>query len=149
MWGNLTKRRLRDKIGVSAAVLWVRHGGVETTHLSHIMTFLALEMVPVSSHYSASLLGAGPVSSPGGSGVWDPDRVGIEQDEVGLSTIKPVYIQFVMGILGGIPATADNLLHLRNTARKLLVTLSGRFGQRVAINLACVPFPCSWGEMLG
>jgi uncharacterized protein (DUF849 family) len=31
---------------------------------------------------------------------------------------KPVYIQFVMGILGGIPATANNLIHLRNTARE-------------------------------
>jgi uncharacterized protein (DUF849 family) len=30
----------------------------------------------------------------------------------------PVYIQFVMGILGGIPATIDNLLFLYNTARK-------------------------------
>jgi len=90
MWGNLTKRRLRNKIGVSAAVSFVRHGGVEATHLSHIMAFLALEMIPVSSHYSASLLGAGAVSRPGGSGVWDPDRVGIEQDEVGLSTIKPI-----------------------------------------------------------
>ena len=28
MWGNLTKRRLKNKIGVSAAVSWVRHGGV-------------------------------------------------------------------------------------------------------------------------
>ena len=33
---------------------------------------------------------------------------------------KPVYIQFVMGILGGIPATADNLLYLRNTAREAI-----------------------------
>ena len=89
MWGNLTKRRLRDKIGVSAALSCVRHGGVETIHLSHIITFLALEMVPVSSHYSASLLGAGAPSSPRGSGVWDPGRVGIEPDEVGLYTIKP------------------------------------------------------------
>jgi len=30
----------------------------------------------------------------------------------------PIYIQFVMGILGGIPAKADNLLFLRNTARE-------------------------------
>jgi uncharacterized protein (DUF849 family) len=31
---------------------------------------------------------------------------------------RPIYIQFVMGILGGIPAKPDNLLFLRNTARE-------------------------------
>ncbi len=90
MWGNITRGRLRNKIGVSAAVSWVRHGGVETTHLTHIMAFLALEMIPVSSHFSASLLGAGAVSSPGGSGVWNPPHIGIEEDEIGLQTIKPI-----------------------------------------------------------
>lgn len=30
---------------------------------------------------------------------------------------KPVYLQFVMGILGGIPASVDNLLFLYNSAR--------------------------------
>jgi uncharacterized protein (DUF849 family) len=33
---------------------------------------------------------------------------------------RPIYIQFVMGILGGMPATVDNLLFVYNTARKLL-----------------------------
>lgn len=32
----------------------------------------------------------------------------------------PVYIQFVLGIMGGIPATVDNLLFLLNTAKSLL-----------------------------
>ena len=31
---------------------------------------------------------------------------------------KPVYLQFVMGILGGIPATPENLIHLYETARR-------------------------------
>jgi len=31
---------------------------------------------------------------------------------------KPVYLQFVMGILGGIPATINNLVYLVNTARE-------------------------------
>ena len=31
---------------------------------------------------------------------------------------KPVYLQFVMGILGGIPATLENLVYLVDTARK-------------------------------
>lgn len=33
---------------------------------------------------------------------------------------KPVYLQFVMGILGGIPATLENLQFLRRTARDAL-----------------------------
>jgi uncharacterized protein (DUF849 family) len=33
---------------------------------------------------------------------------------------RPIYIQFVMGILGGMPATVDNLLFAYNTARKRL-----------------------------
>lgn len=33
---------------------------------------------------------------------------------------KPVYIQFVMGILGGIPATVENLAYLLKTAREQL-----------------------------
>lgn len=32
----------------------------------------------------------------------------------------PIYIQFVLGVMGGLPATVDNLLFLYNTARKLL-----------------------------
>lgn len=37
--------------------------------------------------------------------------------EKGLVT-KPIYLQFVMGILGGIPATVDNLVYLVKTARE-------------------------------
>lgn len=33
---------------------------------------------------------------------------------------KPLYIQFVLGILGGIPATIENLVHLIRTARESL-----------------------------
>jgi uncharacterized protein (DUF849 family) len=32
----------------------------------------------------------------------------------------PVYIQFVLGIMGGMPATLDNLLFLYNSARRIL-----------------------------
>jgi uncharacterized protein (DUF849 family) len=31
---------------------------------------------------------------------------------------KPVYLQFVMGILGGVPATPENLVYLLDTARR-------------------------------
>lgn len=33
---------------------------------------------------------------------------------------KPIYIQFVMGISGGIPATVENLVFMHNTAKNLL-----------------------------
>lgn len=33
---------------------------------------------------------------------------------------RPVYLQFVMGILGGIPATVDHLVYLHKTAREQL-----------------------------
>jgi uncharacterized protein (DUF849 family) len=33
---------------------------------------------------------------------------------------KPVYLQFVLGILGGLPATVNNLVFLRNSARETL-----------------------------
>lgn len=33
---------------------------------------------------------------------------------------KPVYLQFVLGILGGIPATCENLIFLHDTARKTI-----------------------------
>lgn len=33
---------------------------------------------------------------------------------------KPVYLQFVMGILGGIPATVENLVFLHQTAKNLI-----------------------------
>ena len=46
---------------------------------------------------------------------------------------EPVYLQFVMGILGGIPATPENLVFLVETARKAIgdfqfsVCAAGRF----------------------
>jgi multimeric flavodoxin WrbA len=91
MFGNLTKGRLKNKIGISAAVSWLRHGGVETSHLSHIMAFLALEMIPVSAHNSVSFLGASAVSSENGSGEFDPGiRIGIEKDKIGLQSIRAI-----------------------------------------------------------
>lgn len=46
---------------------------------------------------------------------------------------RPVYVQFVLGILGGLPATSENVLFLYNTSRSLLgdlvfsVCAAGRF----------------------
>jgi len=85
IFGNLTAGKLRNKIGVSAAVSWLRHGGVETTHLSHLYAFWALDMIPATAHDCISPLGASAVASPGGSGEFVKGvRLGVALDEPGL-----------------------------------------------------------------
>jgi multimeric flavodoxin WrbA len=87
IFGNLVKGKLRNKIGVSAAVSWLRNGGAETTHLSHLYAFLTLEMIPVSVHKGVSPLGASAVASEHGTGVFDPEvRLGVEADAAGLDS---------------------------------------------------------------
>jgi len=85
VFGNVAGGRLKNKVGVSAAVAWARHGGLETTHLSHLYFFLTAEMLPVSVHHCISPLGASAVASPGGTGLFDREiRHGIEKDAAGL-----------------------------------------------------------------
>ena len=85
VFGNLTGGKLRNKIGISAAVAWGRHGGFETTHLFHITAFLTLEMIPVSVHHCISPLGVSAVASREGTGLFDKAiRHGIALDEPGL-----------------------------------------------------------------
>ena len=89
VFGNLTAGRLKNKIGVSMAVSWLRQGGMETTHLTHILAFLTLEMIPASVHKGVSPLGASAYASPGGSGDFDPHVTrGIENDELGLQSAR-------------------------------------------------------------
>lgn len=89
VFGNLTAGRLKNKIGVSMAVSWLRQGGIELTHLSHITTFLGLEMIPASVHKGVSPLGASAYASPQGSGDFDPNvTLGIENDEMGLQSAR-------------------------------------------------------------
>lgn len=89
VFGNLTAGRLKNKIGVSMAVSWLRQGGIELTHLSHITTFLGLEMIPASVHKGVSPLGASAYASPQGSGAFDPNvTLGIENDEMGLQSAR-------------------------------------------------------------
>ena len=58
---------------------------------------------------------------------------------------EPVHLQFVMGILGGIPATSDNLIFMLNTAQKAL----GRFTWSVcAAGRAQFPM-CTQALLLG
>ncbi len=89
VFGNLTAGRLKNKIGVSMAVSWLRQGGIELTHLSHITAFLGLEMIPASVHKGVSPLGASAYASPQGSGDFDPQvTLGIENDEPGLKSAR-------------------------------------------------------------
>ncbi|MBP7735549.1 MAG: flavodoxin family protein [Spirochaetes bacterium] len=85
VFGNIAGGRLKNKVGVSAAVAWARHGGLETTHLTHLYAFLTFEMIPVSVHHCISPLGASAVASPNGTGLFDKEiRHGVEQDLAGL-----------------------------------------------------------------
>jgi len=89
VFGNLTAGRMKNKIGVSMAVSWLRQGGIELTHLGHITTFLGLEMIPASVHKGVSPLGASAYASPQGSGDFDPQvTLGIENDELGLKSAR-------------------------------------------------------------
>ncbi|MFX1537177.1 MAG: flavodoxin family protein [Promethearchaeota archaeon] len=91
MYGNLVGGKLKNKIGVSAAVSWLRNGGLETTHLTHIYAFMTLEMIPVSVHNSVSPLGASAVASLHGSGQFDKStRLGINHDKSGLYSASAI-----------------------------------------------------------
>jgi multimeric flavodoxin WrbA len=89
VFGNLTAGRMKNKIGVSLAVSWLRQGGIETTHLAHILAFLTLEMIPASVHQGISPLGASAHASSMGSGDFDIQRMsGIESDVSGLQSAR-------------------------------------------------------------
>ncbi len=87
VFGNLAAGRMRNKIGVSMAVSWLRHGGLELTHMANITTFLTLEMIPASIHKGASPLGASAVAGPDGE-LEQHVRLGIESDEAGLQSAR-------------------------------------------------------------
>jgi multimeric flavodoxin WrbA len=91
VFGNVAGGRLRNKVGVSAAVAWLRNGGLETTHLSHLYAFLTLEMIPASVHTGVSTLGVSALASEGGSGEFDRDvRLGALNDRQALGSAKAV-----------------------------------------------------------
>lgn len=89
VFGNLTAGRMKNKIGVSMAAAWLRNGGVETTHLTHLLAFLTLEMIPASTHQGISPLGASVLTSINGSGNFEhATSLGIENDEQGLLSAR-------------------------------------------------------------
>ena len=91
IFGNISGGKLKNKVGVSAAVAWKRHGGFETTHLSHMYAFFNFDMLPVGCHNSISPLGASVVSSMHGEGIFKKDvKLGILEDKAGLKSAKMI-----------------------------------------------------------
>jgi multimeric flavodoxin WrbA len=91
IFGNIAGGKLRNKIGISAGVSWLRHGGLETMHLSHLYAFYTLDMIPATVHSCISPMGASAVSSKHGEAKFDPSiRIGINEDEAGLNSAKAV-----------------------------------------------------------
>ena len=89
IFGNVAGGRLRNKIGISAAVSWLRHGGMETAHLSHLYTFVTLDMIPATVHSSICPMGASAVASIHGEGKFEPSiRIGVNEDQAGLASAK-------------------------------------------------------------
>lgn len=87
IYGNIVGGKLKNKIGMSAAVAWLRNGGFETTHMTHHFAFLTFEMIPISAQNCISPIGASVVSSPEGTGLFDKKiRLGIEKDSAGLDS---------------------------------------------------------------
>jgi multimeric flavodoxin WrbA len=91
IFGKIAGGKLRNKIGISAGVSWMRHGGMETTHLSHLYAFMTLDMIPATIHSSISPMGASAVASKHGEGKFDPSvRIGILEDQAGLNSGKAI-----------------------------------------------------------
>lgn len=89
IFGNVAGGRLRNKIGISAGVSWLRHGGMETTHLSHLYAFITLDMIPATIHSSISPMGASALASIHGEGQFERAiRIGVHEDQAGLASAK-------------------------------------------------------------
>lgn len=87
--GNLTAGHMKNKIGVSMAAAWLRQGGLETTHLTHILAFLTLEMIPASTHKSVSPLGASVLTGlPAREDADSRVSLGVENDEMGIKSAQ-------------------------------------------------------------
>ena len=91
IFGNISGGKLNNKVGISAAVAWKRHGGFETTHLSHMYAFFNFDMIPVGCHHSISPLGASVLSSRHGHGIFEKNvKLGILEDKAGLESAEMI-----------------------------------------------------------
>ena len=85
-FGNIYRRRLKNKTGSALAIAHGRNYGIETTLLSIISAFLTMEMIPIGSpHLLGSPFGAAGLTSENGEGKVDPeDKLSVLKDEYGL-----------------------------------------------------------------
>ena len=91
IFGNISEGKLKNKVGISAAAGWKRHGGFETTHLSHMYAFFNFDMIPVGCHHSISPLGASVLSSRHGHGIFEKNvKLGILEDKAGLKSAEMI-----------------------------------------------------------
>ena len=105
IFGNVAGGRLRNKIGMSAGVSWLRHGGMETTHLSHLCAFMTLDMIPATIHSCISPMGASAVASKHGEGEFDRAiRVGVMEDQAGIKSARALLERAIelSGLIGSI-----------------------------------------------
>lgn len=85
--GNIYNMSLKDKVGGSIAVAFLRGGGIETTLSSLNQMFHAHQMIMANS--GVYQLGAGVYSSPEGKGRFEPEiRHMVLEDEYGVMAAK-------------------------------------------------------------
>ncbi len=85
--GNYYRGRLKGRVGGALAVVWNRHGGVETTLLTLNFAFHPLGML--TAYELGISLGAGGVSSFDGTGKFVPeDKLAVLKDEYGLKSAR-------------------------------------------------------------
>jgi multimeric flavodoxin WrbA len=83
--GNFYRGKLHNKVGGALCVGGLRNTGMETTLISMLFAFMVMEMIPVGPRHRLGALGAGGLSSDGGTGKSDPeDKLGVLKDEYGL-----------------------------------------------------------------
>jgi len=85
-YGNIHRRKLKNKLGAALAVGWGRNFGLETTLLTITTAFLGLEIITVGPPFGlGSPFGATGLSSENGTGKFDPeDKLGVLRDEHGV-----------------------------------------------------------------
>ncbi|MCP4683042.1 MAG: flavodoxin family protein [Desulfobacterales bacterium] len=87
-YGRQTSGCLKHKVGAGIAVSWYRNSGIETTLAGLHWAFLTWQMI-IASPGSMSTFGGAGLSSPGGTGKFDPEkRHHILEDEYGLDTAR-------------------------------------------------------------
>jgi multimeric flavodoxin WrbA len=91
VYGNVVGGRMKNKVGMSAAVGWARNGGIETTHLSHLYTFMTLEMIPVSAHKCVSPIGASFVTGPKSKTEQKDQNSLVKIDKAGLHSAQTLF----------------------------------------------------------